>query len=74
MLPTTIFRGFSRWIKKEVLHLNVKKSSTKSSIPAAIRKKYIEIYLLFLTNSRNYVIKNGEFPEKLRDSEVKLKK
>ena len=41
-------------VKKEVLHLNVKKSSTSSSIPATILKKSIEIHLAFLTNSINY--------------------
>ena len=49
-------------VKKEVLHLNVKKSSTSNSIPATILKQS-EIYLPFLTNSINYTIKNGEFPD-----------
>ena len=42
-------------VKKEVLHLNVKKSSTSSSIPATVLKQsieiYLSIYLPFLTNS-----------------------
>ena len=44
-------------VKKEVLHLNVKKSSTSSSIPATILKQS-EIYLPFLTNSINYRMAN----------------
>ena len=43
-------------VKKEVLHLNVKKSSTSSSIPATILKQSIEIYVPFLTNAINYTI------------------
>ena len=57
-------------VKKEVLNLNVKKTWTSSSIPAAVRKQSIEIHLTFLTNSINYTIKNDKFPDKLKMSEV----
>ena len=57
-------------VKKEVLHLNVKEWSTSCSIPAAILKQSVEIHLLSLTNSINCAIKNGEFPDKLKRSEV----
>ena len=57
-------------VKKEVLHLNVKKSLTSSSIPAKILKYSIETHLPFSTNSINYTIKNSEFPDKLKKSEV----
>ena len=46
-------------------------SSSKSrSIPATILKQSIEIHLPFLTNSINYTIKNGEFPDKLKKSKI----
>ena len=57
-------------VKKEVLHLNVKKSSTSNSIPPIILKQSIEIHLPFLTNSINYTTKNGKFPDKLKKSKV----
>ena len=38
-------------------------SSTSSSILAAILELSIEIHLTFLTNSINYIKKNGEFPD-----------
>ena len=40
-----------------------KSSSTSSSILAAILELSIEIHLTFLTNSINYIKKNGEFPD-----------
>ena len=64
---TEIFQGE---IKKEVLHLNVKKSSTSSSIPATIPKQFNEIHLPFLTNSINDTIKNDKFQDKFQNSEV----
>ena len=39
-----------------------KSSSTSSSILAAILELSIEIRLTFLTNSINYIKKNGKFP------------
>ena len=57
-------------VKKEVLHLNVKKWPTSCSIPAAILKQSVEIHLPSLTNSINCAIKNGGFPDKFKKSEV----
>ena len=57
-------------VKKEDLHLNLKTSSTSSSIPTTILKQSIDIHLAFLTNSINYTIKNSEFPDKLKKLEV----
>ena len=73
MRPTPILnlqRFLKVKLKKEGLQLNVKKSSTSSFIPATILKQSIESHLPFLTNSINYTIKNGEFPDKLKKSEV----
>ena len=63
---------FQDEVKNEFLHLNLKNSSTSSSIPATILKQPIEIHLPFLTNSINYSIKKSEFSGKLRKSEVIL--
>ena len=38
-------------VKSEILNLNIKKSSTKGSIPAAILKQSVDIYLRYLTNA-----------------------
>ena len=38
-------------VKSEILNLNIKKSSTKGSIPATILKQSVDIYLRFLTNA-----------------------
>ena len=38
-------------VKSEILNLNIKKSSTKGSIPATILKQSVDIYLPFLTNA-----------------------
>ena len=73
MRPTPILnlqRFLKVKLKKEGLQLNVKKSSTSSFIPATILRQSIESHLPFLTNSINYTIKNGEFPDKLKKSEV----
>ena len=40
-------------VKLEILDLNIKKSSTKGSIPATILKQCVDIYLPFLTNAIN---------------------
>ena len=63
---------FQDEVKNEFLHLNVKNSSTSTSIPATILKQPIEIHLSFLINSINYSIKNGECSGKLRKSAVIL--
>ena len=73
MRPTTILslqRLLKMRLKNKVLHLNVKKSSINSSVPATILKQSIEIHLPFLTNSINYTTKNGEFPDKFKKTEV----
>ena len=38
-------------VKKEILNLNIKKSSSSSSIPATILKQSIHVYLLYLTKA-----------------------
>ena len=40
-------------VKKEVLKLNSKKSSTYGAIPASILKQTIEVHLKYLTNTIN---------------------
>ena len=46
-------------VKKEVLHLNVRRLSTSSSIPATRLKQLTENFLPLLINSINYPIRNG---------------
>ena len=57
-------------VKKEILNLDIKKSSTSGSIPAAILKQSLDIYLPYLTKSINYTINEGKFPAELKHSEV----
>ena len=38
-------------VRSEILSINIKKSSTKGSIPATISKQCEDIYLPFLTNA-----------------------
>ena len=57
-------------VKKVVLNLNSKKSSTYGAIPASILKKTIEIHLKHLTNFFNHSLKESTFPDKLKQSEV----
>ena len=52
--------------EKEVLHLNVKNLSTRSSFLATTIKQSIEIHPPFLTNAISYTTKEIEFPDKLR--------
>ena len=40
-------------VKSEILNLNIKKTSTKGSIPATLLKQCVDIYLPFLTNATN---------------------
>ena len=42
--------------KSEILNPNIKKSFTKGSIPAAILKQCVDIYLPLLTNATNKFI------------------
>ena len=53
-------------VKKEILNLNTKKSSTSGSIPATILKQSLDIYLPYLRKSVNYTINAGEFPAGLK--------
>ena len=57
-------------VKKAILNLNAKKSSTSGSIPATILKQSLDNYLPYLTKSVNYTINEGEFPAELKHSEV----
>ena len=50
--------------------LNVKKSSTKRSIPATTLKRCVDVYLPFLTKSINHAITENIFPEQLKKLEV----
>ena len=45
-------------VKKEIINLNVKKSSTNGSIPATILKQCVDVYLPFLTKAINHAINN----------------
>ena len=44
-------------VKKVVLKLNSKKSSTYGAIPASILKQTIEAHLKYLTNTINHSLK-----------------
>ena len=57
-------------VKKEVLKLNSKKSSTYDGIPASILKQTIEVHLKYLTNTINNSLKESTFLDELKQSEV----
>ena len=57
-------------VKKIVLKLNSKKSSTYGAIPASILKQTIEVHLKYLTNTINHSLKESTFPDELKQSEV----
>ena len=57
-------------VKKEVLNLNPKKSSTSGTIPVAILKQTIEVHLQHLTNAINHTLQENCFPDKLKQPEV----
>ena len=48
-------------VKKVVLKLNIKKSSTYGAIPASILKQTIEVHLKYLTNTINHSLKKRLF-------------
>ena len=50
-------------VKKVVLKLNSKTSSTNGAIPASILKHSIEVHLKYLTNTINHSLKESTFPE-----------
>ena len=57
-------------VKKEVLNLNPKKSSTPGTIPLIILKQTIDVDLQHLTNAINHTLRTNCFPDKLKQSEV----
>ena len=57
-------------IKKEVLNLNSKKSSTSGAIPVRILKQTIDVHLQHLTNAINHTLQTNCFLDKLKQSEV----
>ena len=57
-------------VKKIVLELNSKKSSTYGAIPASILKQTIKVHLKYLTNTINHSLKESTFPGELKQSEV----
>ena len=57
-------------VKKEVLELNSKESSTYGAIPASILKQTTGVHLKYLTNTINSFLKESTFPDELKQSEV----
>ena len=53
-------------VKKVVLKLYSKKSSTYGAIPASILKQTTEIRLKYLTNTINHYLKESTFPDELK--------
>ena len=52
-------------VKKEVLNLNPKKSSTSGTIPVTILKQTIDVHLQHLTNVINHSLQTNCFSDKL---------
>ena len=50
-------------VKKIIINLNVKKSSTRGSIPATVLKQCLDVYLPFLIKAINHAITENIFPE-----------
>ena len=57
------FQEVSREDVKKIINLNVKKSSTRGSIPATILKQCLDVYLPFLIKAINHAITENIFPE-----------
>ena len=57
-------------VKLEILDLNIKKSSTKGSIPATILKQCVDIYLPFLTNAINKLFLDNHFPKEFKKQKL----
>ena len=57
-------------VKKEVLNLNPKNSSTSGTIPITILKQTIDVHLQHLTNAINHTLQTSSFPHKLKQSKV----
>ena len=70
IVPNTFKFTFvsSEDVKKEIMNLNVKKSSSSK----AILKQSVHIYLPFLTNCINHSFVANKFPDELKQSEVIL--
>ena len=56
----------NKGVKKVVLKLNSKKSSTYGAIPASILKQTIEVHLRYLTNTVNHSLIEFTFPDELK--------
>ena len=52
-------------IKKEIMNLDVKKSSSSKAIPTTILKKSVHIYLPFLTNCISHTFVASKFPDEV---------
>ena len=57
-------------VKKEIVNLNVKKSSTKRSITAKILKQYVDVYLPFSTKAISHEITENTFPKQLKSRKL----
>ena len=57
-------------VKKNLLNLSPKKSSTSGTIPATILKQTNDVHLQYLTNAINHKLQANCFPDKLKQSEV----
>ena len=65
----TVFRDFNfqevcrEDVKNKIINLNVKKSSTNGYNPVTILKQFVDVYLMFSTETINYTITKIIFPE-----------
>ena len=57
-------------VKKEIMNLNNKISSSSKAILSTILKQSVHIYLTFLTNCINHSFVANKFPDELKQSEV----
>ena len=57
-------------VKKEVLNLNLKKSSTSGTIPLTFLKQNVDVNLQHFENTINHTLQENCFPDKLKQSEV----
>ena len=57
-------------VKKEIMNLNNKISSSSKAILSTILKQSVHIYLTLLTNSINHSLVANKFPDELKQSEV----
>ena len=59
-------------VKKNVLNLNPKKSSTSETIPVTVPKQTVDVHLQHLTNAINHIQQTNCFPDKLKQSKVMI--